>query len=290
MDKREELIAEELNNWRGNIRGSQDLSGENMDEFISDLAQAIEHAINALDTEGRKKTTSSNECMFLKEDTHKCFFAAVQGVLGGLCIFPNCVYYSKNAMDKLLPCPFCGSDLIDVTSNTRMEKTQIMCTDCSIMISFDCNEEEAIKLWNTRHTPQDEFYEWIDEQLKGKKVLTPKECQKMLSHIKGNIMDIVEGDEVIDTPEGTCPISEKALSEIIFWAIGKMDISINVPSNMSIKDYSFGVAKYAFKFIKKNYFGTRKPSVERIAEIIRPYILEDSLNADKLAQAIWSEL
>ena len=51
---------------------------------------------------------------------------------------------------ELKPCPFCGSDLIDIQSSIQMEQTDIRCTDCDILISFKCCEEDAVQDWNKR--------------------------------------------------------------------------------------------------------------------------------------------
>ena len=51
---------------------------------------------------------------------------------------------------ELKPCPFCGSDLIDIQSSIQMEQTDIRCTDCDIRISFKCCEEDAVQDWNKR--------------------------------------------------------------------------------------------------------------------------------------------
>ena len=56
----------------------------------------------------------------------------------------------KDKDRELKPCPFCGSDLIDIQSSIQMEQTDIRCTDCDILISFKCCEEDAVQDWNKR--------------------------------------------------------------------------------------------------------------------------------------------
>lgn len=53
---------------------------------------------------------------------------------------------------KIKPCPFCGSDKIDVSSGIMAGITMFHCRKCGATVSFMGNETEpnAHKKWNER--------------------------------------------------------------------------------------------------------------------------------------------
>lgn len=59
---------------------------------------------------------------------------------------------------ELLPCAFCGNNNIELETQhyTRFRKTtelfRIICNKCFISTSLFKTKEDAIKLWNTRHS------------------------------------------------------------------------------------------------------------------------------------------
>ena len=48
----------------------------------------------------------------------------------------------------LLPCPDCGSDLIDVDSSRSLRITVIRCMDCDRRREYNIHEEAGMKRWN----------------------------------------------------------------------------------------------------------------------------------------------
>ena len=53
-------------------------------------------------------------------------------------------------MEKLKPCPFCGSD--DIELSTGLAEYWAFCHDCTATTSMERTQEEAIQVWNTRAT------------------------------------------------------------------------------------------------------------------------------------------
>jgi hypothetical protein len=60
--------------------------------------------------------------------------------------------------DELLPCPFCGSDgfVHFHEGDNGPDWWSVDCTECSCSIGYEWDVNEAIRLWNTRVTPQPE--------------------------------------------------------------------------------------------------------------------------------------
>ena len=66
--------------------------------------------------------------------------------------------------EKLLPCPFCGSEKVELSykgnAYTKKRSVTIKCQECmckrttgAIRNTLDWCEEVAIKAWNTRYKP-----------------------------------------------------------------------------------------------------------------------------------------
>ena len=51
--------------------------------------------------------------------------------------------------NKLKPCPFCGSDDVQIEEDCRTGLTEIYCADCGVSITR-MHEAEAINAWNRR--------------------------------------------------------------------------------------------------------------------------------------------
>ena len=63
-------------------------------------------------------------------------------------------YYTEIA-DKLRPCPFCGSEDVEINSVTigERESSYIFCNGCGAYVEFEFSDhgwEETIELWNRR--------------------------------------------------------------------------------------------------------------------------------------------
>ena len=60
----------------------------------------------------------------------------------------------KNTLDKLKPCPFCGSEAIMQTFKTAAEKDarfRVKCSSCFCETNWDnFSAEDAKELWNRR--------------------------------------------------------------------------------------------------------------------------------------------
>ena len=57
--------------------------------------------------------------------------------------------------EKLIPCPFCGSEDVEINSVTigERESSYIFCNSCGAYVEFDYSNhgwEETIELWNRR--------------------------------------------------------------------------------------------------------------------------------------------
>lgn len=57
-------------------------------------------------------------------------------------------------MEKLKPCPFCGSKRIDISSNGKV--CVCFCTNCKASTNLAARKEDAIYLWNKRAEITDE--------------------------------------------------------------------------------------------------------------------------------------
>ena len=68
--------------------------------------------------------------------------------------------------DKLLPCPFCGSDRLYIAERNYFGRkfATVNCIECHISQTGDGFEtrEEAIELWNTRK-PMERIVEQLEE-------------------------------------------------------------------------------------------------------------------------------
>ena len=51
-------------------------------------------------------------------------------------------------MEELKPCPFCGSELTQMTS--YLGEWWVVCCECFCSTAMETTEKEAIKAWNKR--------------------------------------------------------------------------------------------------------------------------------------------
>lgn len=59
-------------------------------------------------------------------------------------------------MEKLRPCPFCGSDLVTlIERKPRMYPWVVMCHDCGAEAAVDLGQSGAIEAWNKRSLEDD---------------------------------------------------------------------------------------------------------------------------------------
>ena len=121
--------------------------------------------------------------------------------------------------NELKPCPFCGSGEIEVCD--WEEHTLIGCLDCDYAIKCrDCDEDEAIRYWNTR--PAEDAKNREIEQLKAevtryRRALhnLKEDCQKRL-HWKNSSWERLFLHEVIthiDAELDFAPDSTKGVVE-----------------------------------------------------------------------------
>lgn len=53
-------------------------------------------------------------------------------------------------MEKLKPCPFCGSERIETNIITDTPQAYLKCRGCGIEQTIHSTEQDAIEDWNTR--------------------------------------------------------------------------------------------------------------------------------------------
>ena len=65
----------------------------------------------------------------------------------------------------LKPCPFCGGQAMLTPVDAGFVKYTVFCSDCGVAFSVYPTEEEAAKVWNTRHEldANDSVYEAVKE-------------------------------------------------------------------------------------------------------------------------------
>ena len=57
-------------------------------------------------------------------------------------------------MNKLKPCPFCGSDnVLVIKSDILNPSWYVRCKDCKVMSTFYKTREKAVDHWNRRVEP-----------------------------------------------------------------------------------------------------------------------------------------
>ena len=65
----------------------------------------------------------------------------------------------------LKPCPFCGGQAMLTPVDAGFVKYTVFCSDCGVAFSTYPTEEEAAKVWNTRHEldANDSVYEAVQD-------------------------------------------------------------------------------------------------------------------------------
>lgn len=53
-------------------------------------------------------------------------------------------------MKELKPCPFCGSDRVEVRTDDEGKSWYIFCNDCGLMCGYATLEDGVVEAWNRR--------------------------------------------------------------------------------------------------------------------------------------------
>ena len=52
--------------------------------------------------------------------------------------------------EKLKPCPFCGSNRVQIRTDDEGISWYIFCNNCGAMCGYALSEDEVVKAWNRR--------------------------------------------------------------------------------------------------------------------------------------------
>lgn len=71
--------------------------------------------------------------------------------------------------EKLKPCPFCGSENIEIVRSPITERFIATCNSCAVSSRYFNDEDEAIEGWNRRAEESKQYDEgYIDGYVKAK--------------------------------------------------------------------------------------------------------------------------
>lgn len=52
--------------------------------------------------------------------------------------------------EELKPCPFCGSQSVEIFRSDNLDSWRVSCNDCAVTTKEEMSEEIAITVWNRR--------------------------------------------------------------------------------------------------------------------------------------------